>query len=105
MKTKYVHKIVLLTCPFLEHFLLEASRVGDENIEAAWLISGHRLLALSVMPAGHQDSSLSEEATETGCATKSRMSFGAQVSSSRSFEPEMPPSHWKSAPLPQRDQS
>lgn len=31
LKTKYVHKIVLLTCPFLEHLLLEASRVGDEN--------------------------------------------------------------------------
>lgn len=32
LKTKYVHKIILLTCRFLEHLLLEASHTGDENI-------------------------------------------------------------------------
>lgn len=78
LKTKYVHKIVLLTCLFLEHLLLEASRVGDENTEAAWLTSEHRPSA-PVTSARHPDSSPSGEATKFGSATKSRVSFGGQV--------------------------
>lgn len=54
LKTKYVHKIVLLTCPFLEHLLLKASRVGDENTEATWLTSVPRPSAPSVTQPGTQ---------------------------------------------------